>query len=156
MTSWEAPPWASEKPGFPATRDAGSSESLTGKVLPGFTMTFTREALVRYAGASGDFNPIHWSNRAAQELGLPGVIAHGMLTMGVALRVVTDWIGDPSRILSYSTRFSKPVVVRKKGAKLRFSGEIDSVVNGIATVYLSVETEDERVLAQTKVEVRLD
>jgi acyl dehydratase len=89
-------------------------------------------------------------------LGLPGVIAQGMLTMGVALRVVTDWIGDPSRILSYSTRFAKPVVVRKKGAQVRFSGEVESVVNGVATIYLSAQTEDERVLSQTKVEVRVD
>ena len=69
-----------------------------GRVLAPLTVRFTRADLVRYAGASTDFNPIHWSDRKAAELGLPSVIAHGMLTMGTALRVVTDWIGDPGRI----------------------------------------------------------
>ena len=86
-----------------------------GTVLPGITAAFTRGALVRYAGASTDFNPIHWSDRAAADLGLPGVIAHGMLTMGTALRVVTDWCGDPARVLSYYVRFTKPVVVPHDG-----------------------------------------
>ena len=85
------------------------SDVEVGTVLPSITATFTRETLVRYAGASTDFNPIHYSDRAASELGLPGVIAHGMLTMGTALRVVTDWCGDPARVLSYYVRFTKPV-----------------------------------------------
>ncbi len=86
-----------------------------GQQLPGFSRTFTRADLVRYAGASGDFNPIHWSNPAAAALGLPDVIAHGMLTMGTALRVVTDWAGDPARVRSYYVRFTKPVVVPEVG-----------------------------------------
>ncbi|HBX82094.1 MAG TPA: dehydratase, partial [Propionibacteriaceae bacterium] len=71
-----------------------------GLELPSLTVTFTRTDLVRYAGASTDFNPIHHSDHAAAALGLPDVIAHGMLTMGTALRVVTDWCGDPARVLT--------------------------------------------------------
>lgn len=71
----------------------------------------TRADLVRYAGASGDFNPIHWNERFARAVGLPGVIAHGMFTMGAAVQLVTDWIGDPGAILDYQTRFTKPVPV---------------------------------------------
>src|SRR5690349_6222236 len=82
-----------------------------GTTLPVLSVLLTRGDLVRYAGASGDFNPIHWSDRAAAAIGLPGVIAHGMLTMGLAARVVTDWVGDPARLISYSTRFTKPIVV---------------------------------------------
>ena len=68
-------------------------------------------SLVRYAGASGDFNPIHWNERFAQSVGLSGVIAHGMLTMGTAVQLVSDWVGDPGAIVDYQTRFTKPVPV---------------------------------------------
>lgn len=71
----------------------------------------TRADLVAYAGASGDFNPIHWNERFATAVGLPGVIAHGMFTMGVAVQLVTDWVGDAGAIVDYQTRFSKPVPV---------------------------------------------
>ncbi|MBN4844932.1 acyl dehydratase, partial [Staphylococcus sp. EG-SA-29] len=67
--------------------------------------------LIRYAGASGDFNPIHWNQRFAEAVGLPGVIAHGMLTMGAAVQLVTDWAQDPAAIVDYQTRFTKPVPV---------------------------------------------
>ena len=66
---------------------------------------------MRYAGASGDFNPIHWNERFAQSVGLSGVIAHGMLTMGTAVQLVSDWVGDPGAIVDYQTRFTKPVPV---------------------------------------------
>ncbi len=82
-----------------------------GDALPPLTLRVTRVQLVRYAGASGDFNPIHWNERAAMAVDLPGVIAHGMLTMGAAGRVVTDWAGDPGRVREYETRFTRPVVV---------------------------------------------
>lgn len=82
-----------------------------GTELPPLVLHYTREDLVRYAGASGDFNPIHWSDRAARALGMPSVIAHGMLTMGKALRIVTDWVGDPARVEGYFVRFTKPVPV---------------------------------------------
>ena len=101
----------------------------TGTTLPSLTVRLTRADLVRYAGASGDFNPIHWSDRAATALGLDGVLAHGMLTMGTALRVVTDWIGDPARVVSYATRFTKPVFVPDDdtGAEVTFTGTVTAV-----------------------------
>lgn len=71
----------------------------------------TRATLVQYAGASGDFNPIHWNEKFAVEVGLPDVIAHGMFTMAEAIRVVTDWAGDPGAVVEYGVRFTKPVVV---------------------------------------------
>jgi acyl dehydratase len=82
-----------------------------GTELPPLTVTLQRVNLVMYAGASGDFNPIHWNQRFAQAVGLPDVIAHGMLTMASAGRVVTDWVGDPGAVVEYGVRFTRPVVV---------------------------------------------
>ena len=82
-----------------------------GTVLPPLTVTLQRVNLVMYAGASGDFNPIHWNEKFAREVGLPDVIAHGMFTMASAIRVVTDWAGDPAAVVEYGVRFTKPVVV---------------------------------------------
>jgi acyl dehydratase len=82
-----------------------------GDELPARTVMVARGDLVRYAGASGDFNPVHWNPRLAHEAGLPDVIAHGMLTMAIAARAVTDWAGDPAAVVDYRTRFSRPVVV---------------------------------------------
>lgn len=128
-----------------------------GTVLPGFTTTFTRADLVRYAGASTDFNPIHWSDTKAAELGLPGVVAHGMLTMGTALRVVTDWIGDPGRIRSYAVRFTRPVVVDEvEGGTVEFSGTVVAVEDGIATVSLQAVHAGQKVLGSATVEVQVD
>lgn len=128
-----------------------------GTELPGFTTTFTRADLVRYAGASTDFNPIHWSDSKAAELGLPGVLAHGMLTMGTALRVVTDWIGDPARVRSYYVRFTKPVVVDEvTGGEVRFSGVVTALADGVATITLEVTHADAKVLGSATVEVLVD
>jgi acyl dehydratase len=82
-----------------------------GTELPSLTVTLQRVNLVMYAGASGDFNPIHWNQRFATAVGLPDVIAHGMLTMASAGRVVTDWVGDPGAVVEYGVRFTRPVVV---------------------------------------------
>src|SRR5690349_24879108 len=82
-----------------------------GSELPGQTFPVHRVNLVMYAGASGDFNPIHWNERFATEVGLPGVIAHGMWTMGAAVGVVSDWVGDPGAVVDYQTRFARPVPV---------------------------------------------
>lgn len=82
-----------------------------GEVVSRADFTVTRSHLIRYAGASGDFNPIHWNSRVATAVGLPDVIAHGMLTMALAGRAVTDWVGDPGRVEEYAVRFSRPVVV---------------------------------------------
>ena len=131
-----------------------SIEASVGQELPGFTRTFTRADLVRYAGASGDFNPIHWSNPAAAALGLPDVIARGMLTMGTALRVVTDWTGDPARVLNYFVRFSKPVVVPETdGAEVRFSGTVTKVEDGVATVRIEAVAGEVAVLGAATAEV---
>ena len=86
-----------------------------GTALPAQRFPVQRVDLVRYAGASGDFNPIHWNERFAREVGLPDVIAHGMLTMAVAARVVTDWVGDPGAVVDYSVRFTASVVVPDAG-----------------------------------------
>lgn len=129
-----------------------------GTELPGFTRSFTRATLVAYAGASGDLNPIHWSDRAAASLGLDTVIAHGMLTMGTALRVVTDWCGDPARVLSYYVRFTKPVPVPDDdaGVDVVFGGRIAAVADGVATVVLDVVCGGVAVLGQATCEVRVD
>ncbi|MGN6199256.1 MaoC family dehydratase [Humibacter sp.] len=84
----------------------------------------TRDSLVRYAGASGDFNPIHYRDDIAEFVGLPGVLAHGMLTMGIAIQTVVDWAGDPSRVVDYQVRFTRPVVVDPNdGATLTVSAK---------------------------------
>lgn len=129
-----------------------------GDQLPVLEVTITREGAVRYAGASTDFNPIHWSDAAAQAIGLDGVIVHGMWTMGTALRVVTDWIGDPGRVVDYFVRFARPVRVpaTAEGVVVRFTGRVTQVVDGIATVALDAICGEEKVLTAAKVEVRLD
>ena len=86
-----------------------------GTELPAQAFPVTRATLVRYAGASGDFNPIHWNESFATSVGLPDVIAHGMFTMAEAIRVVTDWLGDPGAVVEYGVRFTKPVVVPNDG-----------------------------------------
>jgi acyl dehydratase len=82
-----------------------------GTELPAQSLPVRRADLVRYAGASGDFNVIHWNERIARSVGLPDVIAHGMFTMALAARAVTDWVGDPGAVLEYGTRFTRPVPV---------------------------------------------
>jgi acyl dehydratase len=82
-----------------------------GDQIPTVAYPLHRANMVRYAGASGDFNPIHWNQRFATEVGLPNVIAHGMLTMATAGRLVSDWAGDPGALVEYGVRFTKPVVV---------------------------------------------
>lgn len=128
-----------------------------GQLLTPVEMPLSRVELARYAGASGDFNPIHYNDAAAAALGLPGVIAHGMLTMGCALRVVTDWIKDPARVVSYAVRFTKPVVVPATGAALVvFTGTVTAVADGVATVSLTATCGDDKVLGAATAEVRLD
>src|ERR1044072_2427175 len=91
----------------------GDVEVGTALTAPPFPVP--RATLVRYAGASGDFNPIHWNEKFAKEVGLPDVIAHGMFTMAEAIRVVTDWTGDPGAVVEYGVRFTRPVVVPNDG-----------------------------------------
>ena len=100
----------------------------TGQELPAVRLHFTRADLVRYAGASGDFNVIHWNERVAQAVGLPNVIAHGMLTMGLGAGFVSAWSGDPGAVTRYTVRLSQPAVVSAaEGADIEFSGKIKSL-----------------------------
>ena len=109
---------------------------------------------MRYAGASGDFNPIHWSDRTAEAVGLPGVIAHGMFTMALAGRAVTAWAGLD--VLDFNVRFTKPVVVpdNDEGAEIVVSGSVRAVEDGVAQIDLTVTCQGEKVLAQARARVR--
>jgi acyl dehydratase len=122
------------------------------------TFRITRTDLVRYAGASGDFNPIHWSDRVATGVGLPGVIAHGMLTMALVGRAVTAWVGgDPGAILDYQVRFARPISVPDDddGTELVVSGSVRKVDDaGIAQIDLTAVCRGEKILAQAKAMVR--
>ncbi len=128
-----------------------------GTELPPLTVTLRREDLIRYAGASGDFNPIHWSDRMAEALGLPGVIAHGMLTMASAARVVTDWLDDPADLVEYGVRFTKPVVVPDddKGATVTFSAKVDKVTDGRAEIDITAIAGEDKVLGRARAVVRV-
>jgi len=129
-----------------------------GGSLPPQTFPLDRAGLVRYAGASGDFNPIHWSEETATSVGLPKVIAHGMLTMATAVRVVTDWLGDPGAVLEYGVRFTRPVVVDfERPAELTVTGSVRSVDEESATAVLDLiaSVNGETVLARARATVRL-
>jgi acyl dehydratase len=128
-----------------------------GTELPPLELRVTRADLVRYAGASGDLNPIHWSDRVATGVGLPGVIAHGMLTMALAARFVTAWVGDPSAVRSYGVRFTRPVVVPDddEGALVELSGKVTDVTDGIAKVAITARCDGKTVLGRAVAEVAL-
>jgi acyl dehydratase len=125
--------------------------------LPSLTVLFTRERVVRYAGASTDFNPIHFSEHFANQAGLPGVIAHGMLTMGTALRVVTDWVGDPGRVTAYSARFTRPVVVPDDadGVEVEFSASVSAIEGSLVTISIDATSDGQKVLGAARAEVDL-
>lgn len=128
-----------------------------GMELPSITVRFTRADLVRYAGASGDLNIIHWNERTALAVGLPGVIAHGMLTMGHAIRVVTEWLGDPTKVVDYQVRFTRPVVVPDDdlGAEVTFTGKVTAVQeDGSAVVTLGAVFDGATVLAKAQATVK--
>jgi acyl dehydratase len=119
--------------------------------------TITRADLVRYAGASGDFNPIHWSDRVATSVGLPGVIAHGMFTMALAGRAVADWAGGTDRIVEYGVRFARPVVVPDDdtGVEIEVTGELgETAADGTATITLTCTCDGEQVLTKATAVVR--
>ncbi|MFE6237305.1 MaoC family dehydratase [Cellulosimicrobium sp. NPDC057862] len=129
-----------------------------GDVIGTRTVEVDRARLVRYAGASGDFNPIHWNDAFAAEVGLPGVIAHGMFTMGAAVALVEDWAGDPGAVVDYQTRFTRPVPVPNPGvATLEVTGTVGvvDVDAGTVRVDLTVTFEGARVLGKTQAVVRL-
>ena len=116
----------------------------------------TRADLVRYAGASGDFNPIHWNERVAKSVGLPNVIAHGMFTMATAIRVVTDWAGDPAAVVEYGVRFTRPIAVPDPdGAVLTVKGTVREVrADGAVDVDLTATVDGQTVLAKARAVVR--
>ena len=133
--------------------------SLTvGVVVAERSFPLTRDSLVRYAGASGDFNPIHYRDDVAAEVGLPGVLAHGMLTMGLAVQPVVDWVGDPGRIADYQVRFTRPVVVDpQSGATVTVAakvGQLDEAAT-VARIDLTVKLGDDTVLGKAQVRVDL-
>jgi acyl dehydratase len=127
-----------------------------GAVLPGQSFPIARADLVRYAGASGDFNPIHWNERFATSVGLPNVIAHGMYTMALVVRVVTDWTGDPGAVVEYNVRFTRPVVVPDPdGAVLDVAGVVSAVGDdGRTVVDLTATVNGQTVLAKARATVR--
>ena len=128
----------------------------TGDELPQQTYTVTRADLVRYAGASGDFNPIHWSDRVARSVGLPGVIAHGMFTMALAARALDTWAGGPGRVAELSCKFTKPVVVPDddNGVEVVVRGTVKKVSEEGVQVALEVTCGDEKVLGVPRAVLR--
>jgi len=136
--------------------------TAAGDELPALQLRISRADLVRYAGASGDFNPIHWSDRMADAVGLPGVIAHGMLTMALAGRLITRWAGSPAAVRSYGVRFTRPVVVPDddKGALVELSGKIVEVAEApdgtpVARIAITARFDGRTVLGKATAEVAL-
>ena len=127
-----------------------------GATLPEQTYTVTRADLVRYAGASGDFNPIHWSDRVATSVGLPGVIAHGMYTLALAARALDTWAGGPGHVVELGAKFSKPVVVPDddRGVDVVVRGTVKEVTDDGVKVALEVTSNGEKVLGMPKAVLR--
>ena len=139
------------------------NELMAGQEIGSRTVEVTRTDLVKYAGASGDFNPIHWNEAFATGVELPGVIAHGMFTMGAAVQLVTDWAGDPAAVVDFQTRFTKPVLVAdttgtaEPGATIEVSGAIGKLDADARTarVDLTVVSAGQKVLMKAQAVVRL-
>lgn len=143
------------------TQKVEMADLAVGTEIGSRTLEISRADLVKYAGASGDFNPIHWNERFAREVELPGVIAHGMFTMGAAVQLVTDWIGDPGAVVSYGTRFTKPVPVADldgaPGAVVEVVGVVGALdaEAGAARVDLTVTLDGQKVLMKAQATVRV-
>lgn len=128
-----------------------------GLEIPAKEFHITRDSLVRYAGASGDFNPIHYRDDIALSVGLPGVLAHGMLTMGAAIQVVAEFVGDSGKIIDYQVRFTKPVLVdANSGAKLVVSGKVAEIdeENQRARIDLTATFNETTVLGKAQAWIR--
>jgi acyl dehydratase len=135
-----------------------AADVAVGTELPEEVFPVSRADLVRYAGASGDFNPIHWNERVATEVGLPGVIAHGMFTMALAARVVTRWAGDPGALVEYHVRFGRPVLVPDDdtGGEVTVRGRVAALLeDGRARVDLTVTSRGDKVLSLARAIVAL-
>jgi acyl dehydratase len=129
-----------------------------GTALPAQTFQVKRANLVMYAGASGDFNPIHWNERTAKAVGLPDVIAHGMFTMAEGGRVITDWVGDPGAVLEYGVRFSAPVPVPDDdtGTTLEITGQVEEKLDDRkVSVVLDAKALGNTVLSKARAIVQL-
>lgn len=139
------------------------SDVAAGQEIGSRTIEVTRTDLVKYAGASGDFNPIHWNEAFATGVELPGVIAHGMFTMGAVVQLVTDWAGDPAAVVDFQTRFTKPVLVTDTtgtpdaGATIEVTGTIGKLDAEASTarVDLTVVAGGQKVLMKAQAVVRL-
>ncbi len=129
-----------------------------GFALPEREFAITRADLIQYAGASGDFNVIHWNERVAREVGLPTVIAHGMYTMGVAVRIVTEWLNNPAAVVEYSCRFTRPVPVPDDnvGARLVVNAQVTELLpENRAVLSLTATCDSVAVLGKARVVVQL-
>ncbi|BDS49958.1 MaoC/PaaZ C-terminal domain-containing protein [Rhodoluna lacicola] len=129
-----------------------------GQVIGSTEFLLTRDSLVRYAGASGDFNQIHYRDDVAAAVGLPGVLAHGMLTMGAAVQVAVDWVGNAGSIVDYQVRFTKPVVVDpENGAVLVVTGKVGEIdaENNVVRIDLEAVFEENKVLGKAQARVQL-
>lgn len=136
----------------------GAPEGLAvGDVVAQQTFHLTRDTLVRYAGASGDFNAIHYRDDVATSVGLDGVLAHGMLTMGLAVQPVIDWLGgDSGKVLDYRVRFTRPVFVdAENGADVTVVAKVGVLDDAGARIDLIVTHRDETVLGKAQVRVVL-
>lgn len=128
-----------------------------GDVVAEKTFDLDRGSLVRYAGASGDFNPIHYRDDVAAQVGLPGVLAHGMLTMGFAIQPVMDWLGSRGRVVDYGVKFTRPVVVDPvDGASVTVVAKVGALLDDAARIDLTVTYNDETVLGKAQVQVVFD
>ena len=137
--------------------DSTAPTLTVGDIVAERTVHLTRESLVRYAGASGDFNPIHYRDDVAARVGLPGVLAHGMLTMGLAVETIVEWLGDSGRILDYGVRFTRPVVVDpESGADVTVTAKAGAVDDDALRIDLTVAAGETTVLGKAQVRVRLD
>ena len=127
-----------------------------GDIVAEQTFHLTRDSLVRYAGASGDFNAIHYRDDIAESVGLPGVLAHGMLTMGLAVQPVVDWLGDRGIVLGYGVRFTRPVVVDPAtGATVTVVAKVGALGESETRIDLTVTFDEATVLGKAQVRVSL-
>ena len=129
---------------------------VVGDVIAEATYLLSRDSLVRYAGASGDFNPIHYRDAFAVSVGLDGVIAHGMLTMGVAIQPVVDWLGPRGFVADYQSKFTRPVLVdADAGATITVTAKIGLVDDDGPRIDLTVTFDGATVLGKAQVRVAL-
>ena len=134
------------------------SQLTVGDIVATENYSVTRDSLVRYAGASGDFNPIHYRDDVALSVGLPGVLAHGMLTMGISIEPVVSWLGDAGKVVEYGVRFTKPVVVPAEvPAELIVTATVAVVDQESSKVRIDLQTsfEDTTVLGKAQAWVQL-